>query len=355
MAHSILGWGEPLVEVRTAHLPEAMVLDGRNKPGNLDCAVHNLVGGGSVGFSGDVLNATNAARHVLTGDSPHNRIGLVTAVGDDNCACSGAFIGWLDQHRIDSDSVQRVSHGHIGAYFEGYRDELGSFPYSRSGAAFESLTERQVTDAIERHALDRAGLIVTGITHARMKERCRVKDVLERAKLQGVRTFYAVNFRMSLWGARESDSRKNASIGFRAAAPCIDFCSLGKEEAEIILDREISDTSWSKRDAAQSILNLGIGHGVVLTGYPEAYMAFRSDGETRCIERTASENELTGINTTGAGDNLTGAFAALYLISNNVSASFEEACRIAEMSTTVEGGIYHPPASEIEDILSRVR
>ena len=355
MAHSILGWGEPLVEVRTAHLPEAMVLDSPDKPGNLDCAVHHLVGGGSIGFSGDILNATNAARHILVGDGPRNQAGLVTAVGDDGCACSRALIEWLDQHGISSDSVQRVSHGHIGAYFEGYRDELGSFPYSRSGAAFESLTERQVFEAIDRQESNRIGLIVTGITHARTKNRCKVIDALKRATFQGVTTFYAANFRMSLWGDWEGDSKKNASAGFRAAAPYIDFCSLGKEEAEIILEKEIPDTSRSKREAAGALLNLGIGRGAALTGYPEAYMALRSKGGTRCIERTASENERAGINTTGAGDNLTGAFAALYLISDNVSASFEGACRIAEMSTTVEGGIYLPPASEIEDILNRIR
>lgn len=355
MAYTILGWGEPLVEVRTEFLPEAMVLDAPNKPGNLDLAAHNLVGDGLVGFSGDVLNATNAARHILAGDSPCNQTGLVTAVGDDNCDCSKAFIEWLKQHGIDSESVRRVSHGHMGAYFEGYRDELGSFPYARSGAAFEGLTDRQVTDAIERHASYRVGLIVTGITHARMRNRHRVIDVLERAKLQDVTTFYAVNFRMSLWGTRDNESRTNARVGFRAVAPFIDFCSLGKEEAEIILEREIHDTPRSKREAAQSLLELGIRHGAALTGYPEAHMALRSKEEVRCIEHSAPRNELTGVNTTGAGDNFTGAFAALYLISKDISASFEAACQIAEMSTSVEGGIYHPPASEIEDVLSTVR
>ena len=252
-------------------------------------------------------------------------------------------------------SVQHVSHSHMGAYFEGYRDELGSFPYARSGAAFESLTERQVTDAIEKHESNHVGLIFTGITHARTKDRNRVADVLKRAKLQGVTTFYAVNFRMSLWGTRDDEARTNAREGFRAVASYIDFCSLGKEEAEIILEREIADTSQSKREAAESVLELGVRHGVALTGYPKAYMALRSEDGVRCIERSAPKNELTGVNTTGAGDNLTGAFAALYLISKNLSASFEGACRIAEMSTTVEGGIFHPPASEIEDILSRVR
>ncbi len=355
MAYSILGWGEPLVEVRTEHLPEAMVLDAPDKPGNLDSAAHHLVGDGTVGFSGDVLNAINAARHVLTGDSAHNQTGLVTAVGDDNCACSGAFIEWLDQNEIDSESVQRVSHSHMGAYFEGYRDELGSFPYARSGAAFESLTERQVSDAMVRHKSYCVGLIITGITHARTRSRCRVVDVLKRAKLQGVTTYYAVNFRMSLWGTRDDEARTNARVGFRTVAPYIDFCSLGKEEAEIILERTIADTSLSKREAAESVLELGVRHGAVLTGYPEAYMALRSEKGVRCIERSAPKNELTGVNTTGAGDNLTGAFAALYLISKNISASFEGACRIAEMSTTVEGGIYHPPTSEIEHILSRVQ
>ena len=355
MAYSILGWGEPLVEVRTEHLSKAMVLDAPNKPGNLDSAAHHLVEDGSVGFSGDVLNAINAARHVLAGDSPHNQTGLVTAVGDDNCTCSRAFIEWLDQHGIDPKSVQRVSHGHMGAYFEGYRDELGSFPYARSGAAFESLTERQVTDAIQRHESNHVGLIITGITHARTKDRNRVADALERAKLQGVTTFYAVNFRMSLWGTRDNEARTNARVGFRRVAPYIDFCSLGKEEAEIILKREIHETSRSKREAAESVLELGVRHGAALTGYPKAHMAFRSGKTVGSNERSAPKNELTGVNTTGAGDNLTGAFAALYLISKNISASFAEACRIAEMSTTVEGGIYHPPASEIGHSLSKVR
>ena len=355
MAYSILGWGEPLVEVRTEHLPKAMVLDAPDKPGNLDSAAHDLIGDNSAGFSGDILNATNAARHVLGADSPRNQTSLVTAVGDGNCACSGAFIEWLEQHGIDAESVQRVSHSHMGAYFEGYRDELGAFPYARSGAAFESLTERQVADAIRRHESSRVGLIVTGITHARTKDRNRIADVLERARLQGVTTFYAVNFRMSLWGTRDDEARTNARIGFRAVAPYIDFCSLGKEEADIILEREIHETSRSKREAAESVLEMGVRHGAALTGYPEAHMAFRSGKKVRGIERSAPKNELTGVNTTGAGDNLTGAFAALYLISKNISASFAEACRIAEMSTTVEGGIYHPPASEIEHSLSKVR
>ena len=355
MANSILGWGEPLVEVRTEHLPDAMILDARDKPGNLDSAADDLMGDGSVGFSGDVLNAINAARHVLAGDSPRNQTGLVTAVGDNNCACSGAFIEWLEHHGIDAASVQRVSHSHMGAYFEGYRDELGSFPYARSGAAFESLTERQVTDAIEKHESNHVGLIITGITHARTRDRNRVADVLKRAKLQGVTTFYAVNYRMSLWGTPDDESRANARVGFRTVAPYVDFCSLGKEEAEVILEREIHETSQSKREAAESVLELGVRHGAALTGYPEAYMALRSEDGVRCIERSAPKNELTGVNTTGAGDNLTGAFAALYLISKNVSASFEEACGIAEMSTTVEGGIYHPPASEIEHSLSKLR
>lgn len=355
MAYSILGWGEPLVEVRTEHLPKAMVLDAPDNPGNLDFAAHNLVGDGSVGFSGDILNAANAAKHVLAGESPSNLTGLITAVGDDSCACSRQFIEWLECHGIDSNNVQHVSHSHMGAYFEGYRDELGSFPYARSGAAFESLTERQVTNAILRHESNHVGLIITGITHARTKDRNRVADVLEYAKLQGVTTYYAVNFRMSLWGARDDEARTNARIGFRAVAPYIDFCSLGKEEAEIILEREIHETSRSKREAAESVLEMGVRHGVALTGYPEAHMAFRSGKKVLSIERSAPKNELTGVNTTGAGDNLTGAFAALYMVSKDISASFEEACRIAEMSTTVEGGIYHPPATEIEHSLSKVR
>ncbi|MDE0298338.1 MAG: PfkB family carbohydrate kinase [Candidatus Poribacteria bacterium] len=355
MAYSILGWGEPLVEVRTEHLPKAMVLDAPDYPGNLDSAAHSLVGDGLAGFSGDILNAINAAKHVLTGDNPRNLTGLLTAVGDDNCDCSRQFIEWLERHGIDSNDVRRISHSHMGAYFEGYRDELGSFPYARSGAAFESLTELQVADAIRRHESNHVGLIITGITHARTKGRNRVADVLERAKLQGVTTLYAVNFRMSLWGTRDDESRTNARVGFRAVAPYIDFCSLGREEAEILLDRAIAETSRSKRETAESVLDLGVRHGAALTGYPEAHMAFRSGKKVHNIERFAPKNELTGVNTTGAGDNLTGAFAALYLISKNVSASFEGACRIAEMSTTVEGGIYHPPASEIEHSLSKVR
>lgn len=354
MAYSILGWGEPLVEVRTKFLPKAMVLDAPNKPGNLDFAAHNLVGGGTVGFSGDVLNATNAARHILAGDSPCNQTGLVTAVGDDNCACSRAFIEWLDQHGIDSESVQRVSHGHMGAYFEGHRDELGSFPYARSGAAFESLTNRQVTDAIERHASNRVGLIVTGITHARTRARLGVINVLKRLKRKQVEVFYGVNFRMSLWGSQDYESKQNARVNFETIAPYIDFCSLGREEAEILLGEELDDTNEAQKHAAESVLKVGVRRGVALTGYPDAYMAFRANQRVRLIRRTAKETELTGINTTGAGDNFTGAFAALYLISKDVPVSFDGACRIAELSTTVEGGIYHPPASEIEDVLSTV-
>ncbi len=351
MAYSILGWGEPLVEVRTTHLPEAMVLDAPDKPGNLDLAADNLIGDGSIGFSGDILNAANAARHVLAGDSPRNRTGLVTAIGDDNCACSSEFIAWLEQQKIDSKNVHRLTHGHLGAYFEGYRDDLGSFPYARSGAAFESLTERQVTDAIERHASNRVGLIVTGITHARTKGRSGVVDALKRAKRQGVTTFYAVNFRMSLWGASEVDARQNASASFRSVAPYIDFCSLGIEEAEIILARDIPDTPVAKRESAASLLDLGVRRGVALTGYPDAYMAFRADQRVCMIHHTAKETGLTGINTTGAGDNFTGAFAALCLIGEDVPASFEGACRIAELSTTVEGGIYHPSRLDIAGIL----
>ena len=354
MAYSILGWGEPLVEVRTGHLPEAMVLDTPDKPGNLDCGVHNLIDKGSIGFSGDILNATNAARHILANEGSHNQTALVTAVGDDNCVCSEQFIEWLDQHGIGSKSVQRVSHGHMGAYFEGYRDELGSFPYARSGAAFESLTERQITNAAGRHELDAVGLMVTGITHARTKRRCSVVDVLERAKLQGAVTFYAVNFRMSLWGTRDDESKTNANGGLRAIAPHIDFCVLGKEEAEIVLEEEIQNTPRSKRDAAKSVLDLGVRRGVALTGYPEAYMALRSNGGARCIEHSASENELTGANTTGAGDNFTGAFAAFYLISGDIPLSFNAGCQIAEWSTTVEGGIYHPRPAHIQAILSRL-
>ena len=355
MAYSILGWGEPLVEVRTEFLPKAMVLDAPNKPGNLDLAAHNLVGDSSVGFSGDVLNATNAARHILAGNSPHNQTSLVTAVGDSNCVCSRAFIEWLGQHGIDSGSVGRVSHGHMGAYFEGYRDELGSFPYARSGAAFESLTERQVSDAIGRHKSNRVGLIITGITHARTRNRHTVVNVLEHAKFQGVITFYAVNFRMSLWGTQDYESKQNARINFETIASYIDFCSLGREEAEILLGEELDDTSEAQEHAAESVLRVGVGRGVALTGYPNAYMVFREDQRIRLIHHTVKKTGLTGVNTTGAGDNFTGAFAALYLISRNVSASFEEACRIAEMSTTVEGGIYHPPASDIVDVLRTVR
>ena len=354
MPSVIIGWGEPLVEVRTRHLPKAMVLDAPNKPGNLDRAAHDLIGDGSVGFSGDILNATNAAKHILEGDDTRNKTALVTAVGDDNCACSRQFIEWLGQHGIGSDSVQRVNHGHMGAYFEAYRDELGSFPYARSGAAFESLTERQVTDAIGRHESNLVGLILTGITHARLKGQYSIVDVLKNVKRQGFVVFYAVNFRKFLWGTQDGESKQNARVSFEAIAPYIDFCSLGQEEAEILLGQGLGDTIQAKQHAAESVLKLGVRRGVALTGYPEAHMAFWTNEQVRLISRTVQETDLTGVNTTGAGDNFTGAFAALYLISKDVPLSFEEACRIAEMSTAVEGGIYHPPASEIGAILSRV-
>lgn len=355
MPHIIIGYGEPLVEVRTGQPPKGMILDASTKPGNLDTAVEELIEELSVGFSGDILNATNAARHVLAGDDERNEITLVTAVGDCNCNCSENFIKWLEENGIGSGDIRRVSQGHMGAYVEGYRDDLGSFPYARAGAAFEHLTQHHVTDVIRRHDSDSVGFILTGITHARTRTLYSIIDILEVAGQKRVVTFYAVNFRMSLWGREDRESKQNASDGFKAIAKYLDFCSLGKEEAEIVLGQGIADTTQAKRCAAESILNLGIRSGVALTGYPDAYIAFWDDGSVRVIDHTAQKTESMGINTTGAGDNFTGAFAALYLISRDVPSSFEGSCHIAELSTSVQGGIYHPSSSEIEEILNTVR
>lgn len=352
MPHVIIGYGEPLVEVRTGEPPKGMVLDTLTKPGNLDIAVEELIEEPSVGFSGDILNATNAARHVLAGDDECNQTTLVTAVGDGSCNCSENFIAWLEENGIGSGDIHRVSQGHMGAYVEGYRDDLGSFPYARASAAFEVLTHHDVANVISRHDSNSVGLILTGITHARTRKLYSIGDILEVARQKHVLIFYAVNFRMSLWGTQNNESMQNASDGFKAIAEYLDFCSLGKEEAEIIFGDGIADTTQAKRYATESLLNLGIRGGVALTGYPYAYIAFWDDGRVRVINRMAQKTEFMGINTTGAGDNFTGAFAALYLISGDVQSSFEGSCRIAELSTTVQGGIYHPSRIEITGVLS---
>ncbi len=352
MRHVVIGYGEPLVEVRLSRPPRTMILDTPLQPGTLDTGVETLIGGPYIGFSGDILNAINAAKHILAHHAADNLTTLVTAVGDSNCDCSEHFIEWLATHKIDTRAIRRMRHGHMGAYVEGYRDNLGSFPYARIGAAFEDLTQHHVTDVIKEYDTDSTGIILSGITHARTHELHSLIDILEVAQQKRTVTFYCVNFRMSLWGKTARESTQRARDSFRMIAEHLDFCSLGKDEAEIVLRSRIANRSQAKRDAVKSILNMGIRCGVVLTGYPDAYIGFRDRGSVRIINHVADKTALMGTNTTGAGDNFTGALAALYLICRDIPVAFAGACQIAESSTTVEGGIYHPRESEITEIIS---
>ena len=100
------------------------------------------------------------------------------------------------------------------------------------------------------------------------------------------------------------------------------------------------------------LMNRGIKKGAILTGYPDAYLAIRDGNSIQIRPYNADTTNNNAINLTGAGDCTTGSFAALYLVTQNAVSSFKNACKIAEMSTSVEGGVYTPDKGKVTQFLS---
>jgi 2-dehydro-3-deoxygluconokinase len=262
-------------------------------------------------FGGDALQAALAAANLGTPSA------VATVVGDDEFA--EALLSWLDRSGVATDRVVR-RRGFTGLYLislDGHGER--SFAYYRKGSAASTLDDKDVMWSAPADAV-----LVSGITQAVSESSRRAAlEAARRTRDAGGLVAFDVNYRSRLWegdavAAREAFEEILAlSHVVRAAAP----------EETIIFAGEPDPV-----EAARSLIARGPSIALIGCGAGGAVVA--ADG---VVERIAAPH-VQCLDTTGAGDALTGAFIHGLLTGMSPSAAAKVGVAAGSLAVTRRGG-----------------
>jgi 2-dehydro-3-deoxygluconokinase len=232
-------------------------------------------------FGGDALQAAMTAANLGT------RSAVATVVGDDPFA--GSLISWLERSGISTDLIVRRA-GFTGMYLISL-DRAGerSFAYYRRGSAASTLDPASVAWPDPPEAL-----LVSGITQAISESsRSAALDSARRTRDAGGLVVFDVNYRPSLWG----DDTGAARQAFDEIMPlCHVIRAAAPDETTVVLDEPDATR------AARSLASRGPSIALIGCGAEGAVVA--SQGS---VEKVAVPT-VECLDTTGAGDALTGGF-----------------------------------------------
>lgn len=231
-------------------------------------------------FGGDALQAAIAAANLGTPSA------VATVVGDDPFA--PALLSWLEQMNIANDFIVRRS-GITGLYLISL-DGAGerSFAYYRKGSAASTIDAGDVAWPQPPDAV-----LVSGITQAVSGSSRRAAfEAASRTRDAGGLVVFDVNFRSLVWG-----DPSEAKEAFEEILPLCHAVRVGApEETEIVAGE--SDPERAARDLAAR------GPSMVLVGCGAGGAVLAAGGSVERIPAPA----VRCVDTTGAGDALTGAF-----------------------------------------------
>lgn len=262
-------------------------------------------------FGGDALQAAMAAAHLGTPSA------VATVVGDDPFA--DALLSWVERSGIAADFIVRRP-GFTGLYLISL-DGAGerSFAYYRKGSAASTLDRGDVAWPEAPEAV-----LVSGITQAVSESsRWAAHEAARRTRDAGGLVVFDVNYRPRLWdldaqAARDAfEEMLPLCHAVRAAAP---------EETAILVGEE--DASEAARSLAAR------GPSIVLVGCGAAGAVVAAEGS---VERIAAP-PVQCVDTTGAGDALTGAFVHGLLAGMSPSAAARIGVAAGSLTVTRRGG-----------------
>jgi 2-dehydro-3-deoxygluconokinase len=231
-------------------------------------------------FGGDALQAAMTASNLGT------RSAVATVAGDDPFA--GPLLSWLVRSDIATDLIVRRP-GFTGLYLISL-DAAGerSFGYYRKGSAASTLDPGCVSWSDPPDAV-----LVTGITQAISESsRSAALEAARRTHAADGLVVFDVNFRPALWG-NDAEARD----AFQEILPFCDVVRAAGPEETTVVAGEPDATR-----AARALVSWGPSIALIGCGAEGAVVAW--DGS---VERIAAP-ALECLDTTGAGDALTGGF-----------------------------------------------
>jgi 2-dehydro-3-deoxygluconokinase len=274
-------------------------------------------------FGGDGLQAALAAANLGTSSA------VATVVGDDPFAES--LVSALERWGIGTDLL--VSRpGFTGLYLISL-DQAGerSFVYYRKGSVASTIGPRDVGWGEAPDAV-----LVSGITQAVSEtSRAAALEAAHRTREAGGRVVYDVNFRPRLWGPDD------ARAGFDEILPLADVVRVSAPEETALLTGEAEPGP-----AARLLASRGVPTVLVGCGSDGAVVA--AGGE---IERIACP-PVECVDSTGAGDALTGAFVHGLLAGLEPPAAARLGVAAGSLAVTRRGGASAIPLGE--DVLEMV-
>ena len=293
MSVDLLCMGEPMLEF--SQLPPAV--DGRRL--YLE------------GFGGDTSNTAIAAARQGA------RVGYITAVGGD--AGGDAFLRLWEREAVDTSTVIRRPELPTAVYFVMQGEAGHEFLFYRAGSAAASYAP---TDLPEDAIAGARILYASGISQAISASAAdAVFRAIEVAQRERVAVAYDTNYRSRLWPAAR------ASAVIHAAAARAQYVFVSQEDAKAL-------TGLRNPDA---ILDFYLGLGtetVILKQGPKG--AILATPQARVHIRPP---KVTAVDSTGAGDVLSGAFLARILAGDPAEAAAHYAVAAAALSTAGYGAV----------------
>jgi 2-dehydro-3-deoxygluconokinase len=278
-------------------------------------------------FGGDALQAALAAANLGTPS------GVATVVGDDVFA--DRLLDWLEGKGVTTRFAAR-RRGFTGLYLisldaEGER----SFVYFRRGSVASTIDSPDVAWTEPPEAV-----LVSGISQAVSESSRRAAlEAVRRTRAGGGLVVYDVNYRPSLWEPEE------ARAAFEEALPFLDVVRVSAPEETMLISGEddpvVAARALASRGAPTVVVGCGADGAVVAAG-----------GEVERIPAPPVEC----IDSTGAGDALTGAFVHGLLAGLDPVAATRLGVAAGSLTVTRRGGASAiPPGAEVMALVEDVR
>jgi 2-dehydro-3-deoxygluconokinase len=263
------------------------------------------------GFGGDTSNTAIAAARQGA------KAGYVTAVGKD--AGGDAFLELWQSDGVDTSTVIRRPELPTAVYFVMRREAGHEFLFYRAGSAAASYRPADLPEeAIARARIFYASGISQGIS---VSAADAVFRAIEVARGAGVAIAFDTNYRRSLWPV----ARARATIHAGAAQAKYVFAS--QEDAEALTGLQNSDAILDfYRALGHEIVVLKLGGEGAILATPVTRIHIRPP-------------KVAAVDSTGAGDVLSGAFLARILAGDKPEAAVRYAVVAAALSTTGYGAV----------------
>jgi 2-dehydro-3-deoxygluconokinase len=262
-------------------------------------------------FGGDALQAAMTAANLGTPSA------VATVVGDDPFA--GSLLSWFERSGLSADHLRRRP-GFTGLYLISL-DGAGerSFAYYRKGSAASTLSPEDVAWSEPPEAV-----LVSGITQAVSKSsRQAALEAARRTRDAGGLVVFDVNYRARLW---EEDAEA-ARQAFEEILPLCHVVRAAAPDETTIVAEEPNPVEAAKSLAAR-------GPGFVLIGCGADGAVVAAEGS---VERIPAAS-IGYIDTTGAGDALTGGFVHALIAGKSPSAAARVGVAAGSLAVTRRGG-----------------